>query len=1201
MIPLGSPILRGVALWRGCEALTPFARVKFRAPGFATRGIRRAPAVAASVLGVLALCFAGVAPVAAATSPVNGAVSKSSAFSIAPPWATGVTHQITNGYGAGLHQGTNSGSSSNDYYALDFNLALDEAVYPIAGGTVIFAGTATGGWASYGNIVYVDHGNGYKSLYAHLDYLSVSTNQGVSTATQLGGAGGSGGWAVHLHFALYLNSNGPQPYGGQAVVPEPFDSCVKNGSQTCDNLANGDQLTKGGSGGSCTAPPLSSPGNGATVTSDTITFSWGNVGCSHNGWTLRVRTDTNFDDPNGNHLYDQGVGQTELSRQITINGHDNQTLYWAVRTANPVGPWTIWSFRITPTISPPGAPGNPSATAVSSTQIQLLWTYASGAAGYRIKRWDGVSSWPVLVDNLNSGYNSYTDGNLTPGATYWYYICAFNSGGETCITNWVTATLPVTAPSAPGNVTATGISSSQIQLSWGSASGANGYRVMRTDGHDAWPWPVIADNLSSATTSYTDGGLSPNSGYFYYVCAFNSGGETCNSPYVSATTQAAQATWSVSLQASYTTVTTGTSVTLTAIANQDVGPTIYYIWIVASDGTVFGYCGTGTTCTTSVSSSTAGPVTFYAVVADGNGASQQAASGGVVVTWTLPWSVTLEASATAVAAGNSVTLTAVADQNVGSTPYFILILTSDGYLAGTPCGSGTTCTAVVSSDTPASRTYHALVAHYDGSSAQATSGSVTVTWRAVHLVLSPASVTKNPGESQSYTATAVDSVGNSLGDVTSVTTFSISGGGSCTGASCSSAVAGDHTITGTDGAATGTAILTVTGVQGVVSGATYYPLTPTRLLDSRNGTGGLGIFHSHVAQTFQVTGGVVPSSATAVTGNLTVTQQTSKGFLYVGPTATDNPTSSTLNFPVGDDRANAVTVALGPDGKLSITFAAPTLGPTAHAIFDVTGYFAPDTGGATYHALAPTRLLDSRDGTGGTTIFSSHVAQHFQITGGVVPAGATAVTGNLTVTGQTRNGFLYVGPSQANNPTSSTLNFPAGDDRANSVTVALGSGGVLWVTYAAPVLGPTAQVIFDVTGYFTPDMTGAIYVPLTPTRLLDSRDGTGRTTVFSSHVGQAFSVAGGSGGVPANAVAVTGNLTVTQQTRNGFLYIGPARADNPTSSTLNFPAGDDRANAVTVALGSGGVLWITYAAPVLGPTAQAIFDVTGFFFIPAAG
>jgi hypothetical protein len=205
-----------------------------------------------------------------------------------------------------------------------------------------------------------------------------------------------------------------------------------------------------------------------------------------------------------------------------------------------------------------------------------------------------------------------------------------------------------------------------------------------------------------------------------------------------------------------------------------------------------------------------------------------------------------------------------------------------------------------------------------------------------------------------------------------------------------------------------------------------------------------------------------------VTGNLTVTGQTSAGFLYIGPTAMNNPTSSTLNFPVGDDRANAVTVALGAGGTLSVTYAAPTLGPTAQVIFDVTGYFVPDTSGATYVPLNPTRLLDTRSNTGLTGPSSSHVARPFAVTGGVVPANAVAVTGNLTVTQQTSAGFLFIGPNSMNNPTSSTLNFPVGDDRANAVTVALGAGGTLSVTYAASTLGPTAQVLFDVTGYFMP-------------------------------------------------------------------------------------------------------------------------------------
>jgi hypothetical protein len=394
------------------------------------------------------------------------------------------------------------------------------------------------------------------------------------------------------------------------------------------------------------------------------------------------------------------------------------------------------------------------------------------------------------------------------------------------------------------------------------------------------------------------------------------------------------------------------------------------------------------------------------------------------------------------------------------------------------------------------------------------------------------------------------------------------------------------------------------------SGDTYHALAPTRVLDTRNGTGGLaGPFESHVARTFAVAGGAsgVPANATAVTGNLTVTGQSIGGYLFIGPIPADDPTSSTLNFPLGDDRANAVTVALGdglsaPAGSLSVTFVGSGPG-SAQVIFDVTGFFTPDMSGATYHPLDPTRILDTRNGTGGLAVLSNHVAGTFMVAGGAdgVPANATAVTGNLTVTGQSIGGYFSLGPVATDNPTSSTLNFPTGDDRANAVTVALGNGsdapaGSLSVTFVGSGPG-TAQVIFDVTGFFTPDASGSTYIPLNPTRILDTRNGTGGLPVLSNHVAGTFEVAGGA--IPANASAVTGNLTVTGQTRNGYLFIGPLATDNPTSSTLNFPIGDDRANAVDVALGNGssaplGSLSVTFVGSGPG-TAQVIFDVTGYF------
>ena len=162
------------------------------------------------------------------------------------------------------------------------------------------------------------------------------------------------------------------------------------------------------------------------------------------------------------------------------------------------------------------------------------------------------------------------------------------------------------------------------------------------------------------------------------------------------------------------------------------------------------------------------------------------------------------------------------------------------------------------------------------------------------------------------------------------------------------------------------------------------------------------------------------------------------------------------------------------------------------------------------------------------------------------------------------------------------------------MTVALGAGGTLSATYVAPA-GNTTALIFDVTGYFVSGSSGASYVPLTPARLLDTRVNNGLNGAFSVGVPRTFQVSG-RGGVPAGAVAVTGNLTVTEQTAAGYVFLGPTPIAAPTSSTLNFPLNDNRANGVTVALGAGGTLSATYVAPA-GNTTALIFDVTGYFVI----
>jgi hypothetical protein len=384
------------------------------------------------------------------------------------------------------------------------------------------------------------------------------------------------------------------------------------------------------------------------------------------------------------------------------------------------------------------------------------------------------------------------------------------------------------------------------------------------------------------------------------------------------------------------------------------------------------------------------------------------------------------------------------------------------------------------------------------------------------------------------------------------------------------------------------------GAYEFTPGSTYHPLNPpVRLLDTRSGNGLPGRIGANTPATFQITGrGGVPAGASAVTGNLTVTGASNSWAVYLGPEPVANPTSSTINFSAGETTANGVTVALSGTGSLSATYIS-TAGNTTDLVFDVTGYFTANTTGDTYHPMTPVRLLDSRVNNGISGKIPANAPMSFSVAGrGGVPANATAVTGNLTVVNETYAWAVYIGPVASLSPTTSTINFNAGDIKANNLTVTLGSGGDLWLTYMSTV-GNTTDLVFDVTGYYTADLTGSRFVPLTPDRLLDTRVGNGLSGKINANTPVSLQVAT-RGGVPANATAVTGNVTVTNPSFAWAIYVGDVANASPGTSNLNFNAGDTRANGVTAPLGTGGVLWLTYMSTP-GNTTDLVFDVTGYF------
>ncbi|MEZ5208145.1 MAG: hypothetical protein R2690_14495 [Acidimicrobiales bacterium] len=130
-----------------------------------------------------------------------------------------------------------------------------------------------------------------------------------------------------------------------------------------------------------------------------------------------------------------------------------------------------------------------------------------------------------------------------------------------------------------------------------------------------------------------------------------------------------------------------------------------------------------------------------------------------------------------------------------------------------------------------------------------------------------------------------------------------------------------------------------------------------------------------------------------------------------------------------------------------------------------------------------------RDGTGrnGTVAkVAGGSSIDLTVTGvGGVPADATAVAVNMTVTNATAASHLTVWPKGVTMPVASNLNFNAGTTIPNMVIVGVGTGGKISIFNNS---GQT-DVIGDVVGYYK--ASGSAFVPVKPARILDSRFGTG--------------------------------------------------------------------------------------------------------------
>jgi hypothetical protein len=133
------------------------------------------------------------------------------------------------------------------------------------------------------------------------------------------------------------------------------------------------------------------------------------------------------------------------------------------------------------------------------------------------------------------------------------------------------------------------------------------------------------------------------------------------------------------------------------------------------------------------------------------------------------------------------------------------------------------------------------------------------------------------------------------------------------------------------------------------------------------------------------------------------------------------------------------------------------------------------------------------------------------------------------------------------------------------------------------MVGPTIKVL--------PVPTKLNTVP--PCRILDTRNAPG---VYGGPAipgnGSRSFVLAGQCGIPVTAKSVAANLTVVQASSGGHFTVFPAGQSLPLASTLNFAAGQTRANNAVLSLGAGGAVSVFNGAA--GP-AHLVVDVTGWF------
>jgi hypothetical protein len=378
--------------------------------------------------------------------------------------------------------------------------------------------------------------------------------------------------------------------------------------------------------------------------------------------------------------------------------------------------------------------------------------------------------------------------------------------------------------------------------------------------------------------------------------------------------------------------------------------------------------------------------------------------------------------------------------------------------------------------------------------------------------------------------------------------------------------------------------VSLTAVYSQASDGAFSPVTPYRLIDTRNATQrptDAGALASGGEMPIDLSSQpTAPTDATGVLLNVTATNPAAAGYVRVYPCGTV-PSISTVNYSPGQTAANLAMVKLPADKRVCFQALVPT-----DLVVDVAGWFLPvsDGVGSTYTSITPARVLDTRANS--APLAPDHEL-HFGLAGrSEFPTNATAALLNITVTDPQDPGYLKVYPC-GEEQTISNVNYVAGQTVANLAAVKVAPGGdVCFKSFAQ------ADLVVDLAGWYAPG-PGSAFVSPDPVRLFDTRNPAQAPNGVVGPLGAGAELAvqvAGTGGVPAGATAVALNVTAADPDAAGYVKAYPC-GTSPFVSNVNYePHQVAAANLAVVKLPPDGrVCFSSFAAT------DVVVDLAGWY------